>query len=382
MQSIRRVFALFIIFFLCISLVACDGTPHNSKVTDPTDTVTESETPNNTESDNESEPETPHESDSIIEYPELTLPETVEALTPSIVKLYCYDYDMKEVTSHGSGFFIDENGTFITNAHVVKDAYFVRARVHTGEYYDVDVIYSYSRNVSDHAICAISEYSSTPVIFDTEATLGETVYALGYPGSTFRFYASEGEVINVEQTVGSITYIENTAVIYDGNSGGILANADGEVLGIATGSLRGGEFLAVTYAEFAADLEKRDNPQTILDRFHTSDKISLTENNAGTFFKITTVAETTDNPPMVTLSLRDGYVNGTTLIDLEGESATVTVTLVDANGETVGDALEFKFSSRQEMIKGVTVALDSSALPKGSFSLRIVSGTGTLIRID
>lgn len=383
----RRFFlalALFIIFSLCVSLASCDGTPHEDKESDTSEPVSESEseTPKNTEPEYESVPETPHESDSVIEYPELVLPEAVDALSASIVKLYCYDYDKKEVKSHGSGFFIDEYGTFITNAHVVKDAYFIRARVHTGEFYDVDVIYSYSRNASDHAVCAISGYTSSPVKFDTSAELGEKVYALGYPGSTFRYYASEGEVVNTENTVGSITYIENTAVIYDGNSGGILANADGEVLGIATGSLRGGEFLAVSYAEFAEDLDVRNNPKTILERFHTIENIPLTEHNAGTFFKITTVAETTTNPPMVTLTLRENFVSGTTLIDLSGDEAVVSVALIDAEGEVVGELLEFTFSSRQNMIDGVTVELDSSALPKGSFSLRIVTATGSLIRID
>lgn len=379
-----RAIALFIIISLVITLLACTGTPDTDKERDTSKLIpqSDSETETETETEQESEVETPHESDSVIVYPELTLPEAVDALIPSIVKLYCYDYDGNEVTSHGSGFFIDESGTFITNAHVVKNAYTVKARVHTGEYYDVDAIYSYSQNTSDHAICSISGYSSVPVEFDSEATLGEKVYALGYPGSTFRFYSSEGEVVNTEQTVGSITYVENTAVIYDGNSGGILANEDGKVLGIATGSLRGGEYLAVTYSEFEADLSKRDNPQKILDRFHPTMDIALTEHNAPTFFKISTVAETTNNPPMITLSLRKEYVDGDSIIDLASESATITVSLIGENDEAVGDPLEFVFTSRKEMIDGVTISLDSSVLPKGSYSLSMVSGMGTITRID
>ena len=378
MQFLYRALALLMIISICITFAACDGTPDVNKDIDtpPAQGDAESDT------ESQTKPEIPFENDSSIDYPDIVLPESVDALIPSIVKLYCYDYDKKEVTSHGCGFFIDENGTFVTNAHVVEKAYSVKARVHTGEFYDVDAIYSYSINNSDYAICSISGYSSVPVEFDSEPTLGEKVYALGYPGSVFRFYASEGEVVNTEREALSVTYLENTAVIYPGNSGGILANADGEVLGIVTGSLTGGEFLAIPYSEFAADLEKREDAKTIFEKFHKTSAISLTEHNAPTFFKISTVSESAQTPPKVTVSLRQEYVDGKSLVDLAGASITVTVALIDENGNTVGNLLHFMFASRQEMIDGETFTLDSSELPKGNFGLRIVAAVGDIITID
>ena len=380
MKILSRALALFIIISLCMIFASCNSSPDAKEESDTLETPSQSDAGSDT--DQKIESETPDESDSDIVYPELDLPESVDALVPSMIKLYCYDYDKKEVTSHGCGFFIDENGTFVTNAHVIKGAYSVRARVHTGEYYDVEMVYAYNINSSDFAVCSISGYSSVPVKFDGEPSLGEKVYALGYPGSAFKFYASEGEVVNTEQKVISKTYLENTAVIYDGNSGGILANADGEVLGIATGSLRGGDFLAIPYSEFAADLEKRDDPKTIFDKFHKTSTITLTEHNAPTFFKITTVAESEENPPMITVSLRNEYVNGTSVVDLAGSSITITVALIDENGNTVGDLLQFMFTSRKKMIDGMTFSLDSSKLPKGSYSLSIVAAVGDIIRID
>ena len=371
---LKGIFALLLTVSLLFSFAACHSLPDTDE---PNSIATEETLPEPT---SETINDIPAESDKIIEYPEITLPQEVEALIPSIVKLYCYDYEMKEVTSHGTGFFIDDKGTFITNAHVVKGAYYVKARVSTGEVYNVDTIYSYSRSNSDHAVCAITGYPSSPVSFDATAELGEKVYALGYPGSTFKFYASEGEVVTVEQTVGNITYIENTAVIYDGNSGGILANADGEVLGITTGSLRGGDFVAVAYSEFASALSNRSDHWTILDRFHPKTEVMLTTQNAEDFFSISTVSESEAAPASVTLRLHDAHKKS--IIEIGEESPSVTLALVDDSGMAVGDPFHLTFSSRDDLTNGVSFTLDSSAIPAGSFKIKIIYASGAFIIRD
>ena len=50
-----------------------------------------------------------------------------------MVKVYCYDYDGETLLSQGSGFFINKTGTFITNAHVVEDAYYIKIKTRSLE---------------------------------------------------------------------------------------------------------------------------------------------------------------------------------------------------------------------------------------------------------
>ena len=55
----------------------------------------------------------------------LTKDEIYEQLKPSLVRIYSYYDSERKESAYGSGFFIDEHGTFITNAHVVEDCYYV-----------------------------------------------------------------------------------------------------------------------------------------------------------------------------------------------------------------------------------------------------------------
>ena len=63
----------------------------------------------------------------------LTREEVIAKLAPSAVKVTCYDSDGRTKLTQGSGFFLDENGVFITNAHVVQDCYFIKIQCHDGK---------------------------------------------------------------------------------------------------------------------------------------------------------------------------------------------------------------------------------------------------------
>ena len=126
--------------------------------------------------------------------PQLTEEEINAKLKASVIKVICYDYDGITETSQGSGFFIDDDGTFITNAHVVKDCFYIKIKTHLGITHDVDVMYKYNGTVSDYAICkAKTCFSSQPVEFATTASAGDTVYALGYPNDSFVMKTTSGK---------------------------------------------------------------------------------------------------------------------------------------------------------------------------------------------
>ncbi len=90
---------------------------------------------------------------------------------------------------------------------------------------------------------------TVPLGDDTLLQTGDTVYALGYPGDatfdpsivadtvTAQPTLSNGTVSNrLQSSKANYQYIENTATINHGNSGGALVDAQGHVVGITTAS--------------------------------------------------------------------------------------------------------------------------------------------------
>lgn len=150
----------------------------------------------------------------------LTQAEVTAKLRSAVVKVICYDYDGKTEISQGSGFFIDNSGTFITNAHVVEDCFFIKVQTSLGVAYDVDVMYKYNGTVSDYAICKAKNcFSSNSVEFTTKAEVGDTVYALGYPNDAFVMSTTSGKITSTDAVDGTKHYYANTAWIDHGSSG-------------------------------------------------------------------------------------------------------------------------------------------------------------------
>ena len=221
---------------------------------------------------------------------EYSLSEVKQLLSNSMVKVYCYDYDGKTLLSQGSGFFIDKSGKFITNAHVVEDAYYIKVKTHSGSTYAVNVMYTYNFIGSDHAICKAKNCLSTPVEFEEEVSVGDVVYAFGYPNNALLLSSTEGTVTATNIIDGTKTYIENTAKIDHGSSGGILANTKGKVVGITTGILENNKYAALSYSEIKSDVTKSHiGTKEPLEWFHTKKEVSLNDFNFDTYFTISVV---------------------------------------------------------------------------------------------
>ena len=218
---------------------------------------------------------------------EYSLSEVKQLLSKSMVKVYCYDYDGETLLSQGSGFFINKTGTFITNAHVVKDAYYIKIKTYLGATYDVNIMYVYNYIGSDHAICKAQNCISIPVEFEEEISVGDIVYAFGYPNDAFLLSSTEGTVTATNVVDGTKTYIENTAKIDHGSSGGILANSKGKVIGITTGILENNKYAALSYSEIKSDVTKNHfGTKEPLEWFHTKKEVSLNTFNFDTYFNI------------------------------------------------------------------------------------------------
>ena len=143
----------------------------------------------------------------------------------------------------GSGFFIDDEGTIVTNFHVIDLAKAITVEMDNGASYPVREIVDFS-NIYDLAILKI-DVKDHPYLelAEKDARTGEQVYAVGSALGTLTGSFTGGMVSSTKRTYGEIECIQMDAAISPGNSGGPLVNVYGEVVGINTASYTRGENL-------------------------------------------------------------------------------------------------------------------------------------------
>lgn len=131
----------------------------------------------------------------------------------------------------GSGFFI-RSGLIVTNYHVIEGATKITVITHNNKSYEVKDIVACDENY-DIAILDIDAVTEFLVDNGEDFTVGDTVYALGSPrGLTGSL--TDGIISSISRISDGVDYIQITAPISAGNSGGPLINAYGEVIGINT----------------------------------------------------------------------------------------------------------------------------------------------------
>ena len=146
-------------------------------------------------------------------------------------------------SSTGSGFFVDDQGTIVTNFHVVEMAADISVEVSDGGTYPVEKVIDYS-NVYDLAVLKIDITGNPYLSFSEEPVrTGEQVDAVGSALGTLTGSFTQGTVSSVKRNVGLIECIQMDTAISHGNSGGPLVNIYGEVVGINTFSYSDGENL-------------------------------------------------------------------------------------------------------------------------------------------
>ncbi len=181
-----------------------------------------------------------------------TSTEVSERITPAVIEITTRDYSGRDYAL-GSGFFIDAEGTAVTNYHVLEGAYSATAATMDGEEHEVLGVVSYDKDL-DLAIIKV-DISGNPylVISEDEIETGQTVYAIGSSlGLTGTF--SNGIVSTASREVEGIDCIQVTAPISQGNSGGPLVNEYCEVIGV--NSMTASEGQNLNFAINIRELEK------------------------------------------------------------------------------------------------------------------------------
>lgn len=165
----------------------------------------------------------------------------------------------------GSGFFVNEEGYLITNAHVVENAFENDLSTITVVRYDGTsqsaTIVKFDREL-DLALLKI-EGEGVAVPFAEELRLGEPVFAIGFPlGFDLSLSITSGIISGLNRNLGNnVPHVQTDAAINPGNSGGPLFNMRGEIVGVNTSKIAsdvieglGFAIMAETVVEFIGDV--------------------------------------------------------------------------------------------------------------------------------
>ena len=160
---------------------------------------------------------------------------------PAVVALVMLDRSGQPI-SLGSGFVVGK-GLVATNFHVIRGSNSGQAKV-VGSNVTMTIDGVVAKDPDrDLAILKVSALTAPPLPFSASkpVQVGETVFAIGNPQG-MEGTLSQGIVSGV-RTVGDSSWIQITAAISPGSSGGPVLNDAGGVIGVAVATLRGGQSL-------------------------------------------------------------------------------------------------------------------------------------------
>lgn len=169
---------------------------------------------------------------------QLTAQEIYDICSPSVVAITAYP-DAESDSSYywGSGVIFTEDGYILTNSHVIEGTCRAHVTLWNDEDYEALLVGYDSR--TDIAVLKIDASGLTAAKFASSDTLhvGDSVVAIGNPlGKEFRSTMTEGIISGIDRDItrNGVTnsLLQTSAPINEGNSGGALINACGQVIGI------------------------------------------------------------------------------------------------------------------------------------------------------
>lgn len=199
----------------------------------------------------------------------------------------------------GSAFVFNSDGWFVTNAHVMEDAYYAQAifniknttsgesftylDINKGSYYHLDKDLYIGKIDNYSAIKSHYKEIPTNITYD----IGETTYSVGYPLSSTELIIKEGNVTEswsdlYEKLYSGNSYICSSSYIAPGSSGGILVNDKLEVIGITTLGWTDNNDKFISGAAISAfnfnNLLQNPNDKDLIslqERFHSDEKVYI-----------------------------------------------------------------------------------------------------------
>lgn len=166
----------------------------------------------------------------------MPLNETIERFKTAVIQIATQQ-------STGTGFYLSDFDIIVTNYHVVRETGDVTIKGKNFDKQFSKVLFSDSKY--DLAFLAPPPEVEFPAIHlgdYHDLRDGDQVLAIGHPYG-LNYTSTQGVVSRVDRIQNGIKYIQTDAAINPGNSGGPLVNQDGEVVGVNTFIIRGGDNL-------------------------------------------------------------------------------------------------------------------------------------------
>lgn len=147
-------------------------------------------------------------------------------------------------TGTGTGFYLKEYNLIVTNEHVVAtygevviDANGIDNSLALVLFTDKAIDLAFIQPADE-----LSNNKSELKISTKKVREGDQVFAVGHPYG-LKFTATQGIVSKAERLQNNVNYIQFDAAINPGNSGGPLSNDNGEVVGVNSFIIQGGDNL-------------------------------------------------------------------------------------------------------------------------------------------
>lgn len=155
-----------------------------------------------------------------------------------------------EILGSGSGFVVNKDGWFVTNNHVMDQAYSavaffdIKDSVAGQQYTQLNILGGvYNNAEKDIFIGKLDNYRKISqhyhdIAFTEEYTQGDASYSVGYPNSSVKLQINSGVILeeysDIYNKVDGVYYVLSDSYIAPGSSGGILVNENFEVIGITS----------------------------------------------------------------------------------------------------------------------------------------------------
>ena len=167
------------------------------------------------------------------------LPELIKGVLPAVVTVAGFDAAGK-VIRLGSGVFIDPEGHLITNLHVINGVARAEVKLSKGEVYPLTEMVAADPK-ADLVKLAVNLPGGAPhylPVSGARPEVGERVVVLGSPLG-LEHTVTEGLVSAIRTVRDRGEFLQISAPISPGSSGGPVVSMEGQVIGIATFQVRG-----------------------------------------------------------------------------------------------------------------------------------------------
>jgi S1-C subfamily serine protease len=307
----------------------------------------------------------------------LTTTQIAKRVSPSVVAIHGKTMAGDVV---GSGFIVSKDGKIVTNLHVIKDLTAATVQLANGEIFDsISILATDERR--DLAIIHVAGYDLQPLSMGNSnaVVVGESVVVVGSPRG-LEGTVTAGILSAVRDTGDGYKVLQTDASVNPGNSGGPLANSNGQVIGVVSFKLRSSQGLnfAIPINYVAGLLNEPHDPISLEQMRKSLNAKAATEQSGAS----PSLSETLDWLKEKIPLAANHYV---TVVDpqVDGPSATLALALFgkwkDVSETTI--PIRFESCSVTYEVKDVTIFEKFRELPETT-TTRVTVPLGAVNKVE